>query len=41
MERSLWMRTLEETDGNSSEAIRRLGVPRTTFYRKLRRYGIS
>ncbi len=41
VERSLWMRTLEETDGNSSEAIRRLGVPRTTFYRKLRRYGIS
>lgn len=41
VERTLWMRTLEETQGNVSEAIRRLGVPRTTFYRKLRRYGIS
>lgn len=41
VERSLWLRTLEETSGNVSEAIRRLGVPRTTFYRKLRRYGIS
>jgi transcriptional regulator of acetoin/glycerol metabolism len=35
------MRAIAETHGNVSEACRRLGIGRSTFYRKARRYGIS
>jgi DNA-binding NtrC family response regulator len=33
--------TLRDTGWNASEACRRLGMPRATFYRKLKRYGID
>jgi transcriptional regulator of acetoin/glycerol metabolism len=29
---------IEAADGNMSEVIRRLGIPRTTLYRKLKKY---
>jgi transcriptional regulator with GAF, ATPase, and Fis domain len=32
---------LEECDGNKSEAARLLGMPRSTFFSKLRKYGIK
>ena len=31
---------LQETDGNKSEAARRLGIHRTVLYKKIRKYGI-
>ncbi|MEM9492463.1 MAG: helix-turn-helix domain-containing protein, partial [Myxococcota bacterium] len=33
-------RTLDSAGGNVSEAIRRLGIGRTTLYRKLKQYGL-
>lgn len=33
--------TLRRTDGNVSEAVRRLGIGRTTLYRKLKHYAIE
>jgi DNA-binding NtrC family response regulator len=41
LEREAIVRALEEFDGNVSEVIRRLGVPRTSLYRKLKRYKIT
>ncbi|MDK2895618.1 MAG: Bacterial regulatory protein Fis family, partial [Moorella sp. (in: firmicutes)] len=35
-ERGLIMRVLAETGGNKAEAARRLGVSRTTLWRKLK-----
>jgi len=32
---------LEQSDGNKAEAARRLGLPRSTYYSKLKRYGIG
>ena len=32
---------LRETDGNKSEAARRLGMSRATIYRKIRGYGLE
>jgi DNA-binding NtrC family response regulator len=32
-------RTLEETQGNVEEAARRLGIPRSTLYKKIKQYG--
>ncbi|MFO0727614.1 MAG: sigma-54 dependent transcriptional regulator [Myxococcota bacterium] len=40
-EPELLLRAIAETHGNVSEACRRLGIGRSTFYRKVRRYGIS
>ena len=39
-EREEIIRALKESQGNVSLAMRRLGIPRTTMYRKLKRYGI-
>ncbi len=40
-ERELVLRAVELCRGNLSEAARRLGIGRTTLYRKLERYGVS
>jgi len=39
-ERSALERALRETGGNATEAARRLGIGRSTFYRKLSKHGI-
>ncbi len=39
-ERGLVARALEETQGNQSEAARRLKVTRTTLIDKMKRYGL-
>ncbi|MBW2507700.1 MAG: sigma-54-dependent Fis family transcriptional regulator, partial [Deltaproteobacteria bacterium] len=41
VERRLLQRALERSGGNKSEAARRLGLKRTTFLDKLRRYGLE
>jgi DNA-binding NtrC family response regulator len=41
VERRVLQRALERTSGNKSEAARLLGLPRTTFLDKLRRYGLD
>jgi two-component system response regulator AtoC len=41
LERSVIARTMEATGGNQSEAARRLGVSRTAFIDRLRKYGLS
>jgi two-component system response regulator HydG len=38
VERSVILQTLHETDGNKSEAARRLGITRKTLHAKLRKY---
>jgi len=40
VERETILRTLEEAQGNKSEAARRLGVTRRTLHLKLKRYGL-
>ena len=40
LEAQMMMRALAETRGNVSEASRRLGISRATFYRKASRYGL-
>ena len=41
IERRVLARALERADGNKSEAARLLGLKRTTFLDKLRRYGLD
>ena len=41
VERRLLERALRRSGGNKSEAARRLGLKRTTFLDKLRRYGLE
>ena len=41
VERRLLERALQRSGGNKSEAARRLGLKRTTFLDKLRRYGLE
>ncbi len=40
-EKAALQRALEETQGDASEAARRLGIGRSTLYRKLARHGIE
>jgi two-component system, NtrC family, response regulator HydG len=40
VERAAIMNTLESTDGNKSEAARRLGITRRTLHKKLKKYGV-
>lgn len=40
VEKYLIERTLKRCEGNVSEAARRLGMGRTTFYRRLKQYGL-
>ena len=39
-ERERFLQALEACDGNRQEAAVQLGIPRSTFYRKLKKYGI-
>lgn len=41
MEKTALVRALDEASGNVAEAARRLGIGRTTVYRKLKRFGIQ
>ena len=40
MERDTIVAALAASRGNATDVIRRLGIPRTTLYRKMERYGI-
>lgn len=40
-ERQLIMRALQETEGNRTEAARKIGMSRRTFYRKLQTYNLD
>ncbi|MBL7174469.1 MAG: sigma-54-dependent Fis family transcriptional regulator [Desulfobacteraceae bacterium] len=39
VEKTTILKTLESTDGNKSEAARRLGITRRTLHKKLKKYG--
>ena len=41
MEREMMVAALKETRGNVSEAARRLGIGRATFYRRAQRHGLT
>lgn len=41
VERELLVQALADAGGNASEAMRRLGMSRSTFYRRLREYGLA
>ncbi len=41
VERELMIAALRETEGNVSEAARRLGIGRATFYRRAQRHGLT
>ena len=41
LERKILERAMTRAGGNKSEAARTLGLKRTTFLDKLRRYGVS
>ncbi len=41
LEREMMIAALKETQGNVSEAARRLGIGRATFYRRAQRYGLT
>jgi DNA-binding NtrC family response regulator len=41
LEREMMIAALRETRGNVSEAARRLGIGRATFYRRAQRYGLT
>jgi transcriptional regulator of acetoin/glycerol metabolism len=36
-----YMRALEKTDGNIRAAAKSLGIAKSTFYDRLKRYGLS
>ncbi|MCA9521572.1 MAG: sigma-54-dependent Fis family transcriptional regulator, partial [Myxococcales bacterium] len=41
MERETLLRALQDCQGNKSEAARRLGLARSTFFNKLRKFGLA
>jgi len=41
LERMYYMRALEKTDGNIRAAAKSLGIAKSTFYDRLKRYGLS
>jgi DNA-binding NtrC family response regulator len=41
VEREMMIAALRETEGNVSEAARRLGIGRATFYRRAQRHGLT
>jgi len=41
VEKATILRTLKLTDGNKSEAARRLGITRKTLHKKLKKYGVA
>jgi sigma-54 dependent transcriptional regulator, acetoin dehydrogenase operon transcriptional activator AcoR len=41
MEKKRIMDMLEKTAGNVTAAAAKLNIPRSTFYRKLKKYGLS
>jgi DNA-binding NtrC family response regulator len=40
VERALLVRALADANGNASAAMRQIGMPRSTFYRRLKEYGL-
>lgn len=40
VEKAAVLRMLESTDGNKSQAARRLGITRKTLHKKLKKYGV-
>jgi transcriptional regulator of acetoin/glycerol metabolism len=40
IERETILQAMRDADGNLSEVVRRLNIPRSTLYRRLRAYGI-
>lgn len=40
VEKETILKTLEATEGNKSEAARRLGITRRTLHKKLKKYGV-
>jgi DNA-binding NtrC family response regulator len=40
-EREMLVRVLEECNGNKAEAARKLGIPRSTYFSKLKKYAIE
>jgi two-component system response regulator HydG len=41
VEKEAILKTLAATDGNRSEAARRLGITRKTLLKKLKEYGVA
>jgi len=41
VERNLIQQALKEAGGNASAAMRALGMPRTTFYRRIKQHGFG
>ncbi|MFO7974433.1 MAG: helix-turn-helix domain-containing protein, partial [Candidatus Hydrogenedentota bacterium] len=41
MEEQLIRRALEKLDGNQTEAAEKLGISRSTLWRKMKEYGIN
>jgi two-component system response regulator HydG len=40
VEKASILKTLEASEGNKSEASRRLGITRRTLHKKLKKYGV-
>ncbi|HWL09300.1 MAG TPA: helix-turn-helix domain-containing protein, partial [Planctomicrobium sp.] len=40
-EKSALLEALEQCDGNKAEAARLLGIPRSTFFSKLKKHGLG
>jgi transcriptional regulator of acetoin/glycerol metabolism len=40
-EREMLVKALEQCGGNKAQAARELGLPRSTYYSKLKKFGIT